>query len=133
METKVFKLKRSRYTAELATEISARVSRGYRRIVTVTATLKVGDGDNKATVDVGEMKLETIMDAQEYVLKNILITLLDKDSNTKGFEDLLDLPSSDVDPLFNYVDLLINQGTLSTEEKKDGLVAASSSKKVSAV
>lgn len=136
METKTFKLEKSGYTAELMGYLSSRTSREYNKKVSSSSVLKIGEPDEKGVrkneVEIREMPVSVLVEAQEYVLENILITLLDTDGVTKTFQDLLDLPTSDVNPLFDYADKLIKEGNTTPEEKKTGLVAASSSKKESA-
>ena len=131
METKVFKLEKSGYTAEMATYLSSKVAREHNKMVSSTSVLKMLDenGNSKPTVEVREMPVGLIAEAQDYVLEKITIRVLDEENMVKTFADLINLPATDVDPLYDYTDQLIKESGMNDAEKKDGLEAASSSKR----
>lgn len=117
MKTKTIKLKG--YTAEMAAYLTTSVDRGYQK--QLTKGVETDGGDVKIKIGLDQM-----MDAQDYLLKEMLISLSKGEEKVENpYDAVMEMESSNTKKLYEYLEKVVRGGG----EKKAGSATASNTKK----
>jgi len=109
-------LPKSKYVLELKDFMSNKVFREYQKIL-VLDTDVVGGKDVEIKI-----KMAQIYEAQDFVLKDSIVSLSDENGNSleKPFDVIQDLSVEDGNVIYAKVQELINGSTMDEKVKKNG-------------
>lgn len=126
--TKKIKLPKSGFTIEIKDIINIAVFRGYQAIMMKDANMDISSRNANPEV---KLNLTSVYKGQDFVLRNILVALYDKEGNKLEpvEEKFNELPTEDGNLIYDEVDKLIASASVNPLQKKSGKELVSSGMK----